>query len=300
MADQRDPDISRKYRELGAEEPPRALDDAILAASRRAMPGKMRARPAPLVAPTGRSRWYFPVAAAAVITLAVAVTVQVERQKPDDELVVASAPPQAQKEERAAPQVEKKEQAFGAPAAEQPKPAQKPARSPQPFTPEPPPAAPVPPSQATAPQTSADSLRELAKSTDPDAAGRGNRSRERATTGTRGGTIEDQRLLEAPAAVQGAPAPEPAQARRDTDARVRAQIQPKTERAEAQARPAPGSMAGVASAMLFVSPELWLEQIAELRRHGKHEEADKALAEFRKRYPEYRISEEMLRKVDRP
>ena len=40
MTDERDtqvPDgVSRRYRELGAEEPPRVLDDAILAAARRA------------------------------------------------------------------------------------------------------------------------------------------------------------------------------------------------------------------------------------------------------------------------
>ena len=42
-----DPKISERYRELPREEPPRALDDAILAASRRAV----QARPAPLVAP---------------------------------------------------------------------------------------------------------------------------------------------------------------------------------------------------------------------------------------------------------
>jgi TolA-binding protein len=37
-----------------------------------------------------------------------------------------------------------------------------------------------------------------------------------------------------------------------------------------------------------------------LRRQGKHDEADKALAEFRRRYPDYRIAEEMLKKVERP
>src|SRR3954468_3021696 len=124
MADERDPQVSKAYRDLGAEEPPRALDDKILAASRRAA----ESRPAPLVVPTGR-RWYFPLAAAAVITLAVAVTLQMERQRPPDE-VVASAPVQ-----------ERKEEIQSAPAAvEQPKPAQKPARAPQGFTREPPPA----------------------------------------------------------------------------------------------------------------------------------------------------------------
>ena len=40
---ERDDSVSRRYRELPAEEPPRALDEAILAASRRAA----GARPAP-------------------------------------------------------------------------------------------------------------------------------------------------------------------------------------------------------------------------------------------------------------
>jgi hypothetical protein len=98
-----DEKLSQGYRQLGAEEPPRRLDEAILAASRRAAD----ARPAPLVAPAGRRRWYFPVAAAAVITLAVAVTIHVEREQPDPEAAVAMrqapapAPAQAPKEEKA-------------------------------------------------------------------------------------------------------------------------------------------------------------------------------------------------------
>jgi hypothetical protein len=48
------------------------------------------------------------------------------------------------------------------------------------------------------------------------------------------------------------------------------------------------------------APEAWLERIAALRKEGRQEEADKALAEFRKRYPEYRISEEMRAKIERP
>jgi len=225
MADERDPQVSKRYRELGAEEPPRALDEAILAASRRAVD----AHPAPLVVPTGRRRSYFPVAAAAIITLAVAVTVQVERQKPDDELVVATAP----KEEQVAPE-EKKQRAFKAPV-EQTKPA------PKPFVAQPPPA-------ASAPQ-SADAMLDLAKSNEQAVAGQGARERQ-APAETRASVL--------------------------AEGRVAAQIQRKAE-----------------------TPEASLERIAELRRQGKHEEADKALAEFRKQYPDYRISDETRAKVER-
>ncbi|OAI52850.1 hypothetical protein AYO46_04170 [Betaproteobacteria bacterium SCGC AG-212-J23] len=71
-----DPKVSGRYRELPLEEPPRALDDAILAASRRAV----------------RRRWYFPVAAAAVIVLAVAVAVHIDRDQPVTEMATEAAP----------------------------------------------------------------------------------------------------------------------------------------------------------------------------------------------------------------
>jgi hypothetical protein len=236
----RDPKVSRRYQELGAEEPPRARDDAILAASRRAVD----ARPAPLVAPTGRRRWYFPVAAAAVIVIAVAVTLQIERH-PDDEFVVASTPPRAQKEE----------QLLKAPASPgQPKPASAPARAPQPFTPEPPPA-------ATAPQR-ADAVRDLAKSTEQPAA------------------APQERIPAAPATV------------------------PELRRAMESSRPQANAPMGAAASgqlqsRVMETPEAALERIAELRRQGKHEEADKALAEFRKQYPDYRLSDEMRAKVEK-
>ena len=52
-------------------------------------------------------------------------------------------------------------------------------------------------------------------------------------------------------------------------------------------------------ARVQASPEELLQRIAELRKEGRHDEADKALAEFRQRYPDYRISEEMLQKLER-
>jgi TolA-binding protein len=47
------------------------------------------------------------------------------------------------------------------------------------------------------------------------------------------------------------------------------------------------------------APEKWLERIAQLRKEGRHDEADKALAEFRKSYPDYKIPEAMLKKVEK-
>ena len=42
-------------------------------------------------------------------------------------------------------------------------------------------------------------------------------------------------------------------------------------------------------ARLAEAPERWLERIAQMRKDGRNEEADKELAEFRKRYPDYAI-----------
>ena len=208
MTEERDPKVSQRYRELGREEPPGELDAGILAASRRAAETRL----APLVPPTGRRRWYFPVAAAAIIALAVAVTLQVERQQPDAESI--TPPPQSTAESRTDALEAKRD---SAPQAE---------------------------------------LRK-AKPAEPPAAS----------------------------------APTPA-------ARLAQDSQAQPESRVRSAAQAPARLLGqVAKAD---SPEAALERIAELRRQGRHDEADKALAEFRHRFPNYRIPEEMLKKVERP
>src|SRR3954469_15878403 len=70
-------EVSQLYRRLPREEPPPGLDGAIREEARR----QGATHPAPLVAPTGRRNWYFPLAAAAVIMLAVGVSLQVEREE---------------------------------------------------------------------------------------------------------------------------------------------------------------------------------------------------------------------------
>src|SRR5712671_6039490 len=90
-------EVSRVYRQLPSEEPPPEIDAAIRAEARSVI----ETHPAPLVVPTGRRQWYFPVAAAAVIVLSVAVTWHIEQEQPDS--VVATAPADARlKKEQAA------------------------------------------------------------------------------------------------------------------------------------------------------------------------------------------------------
>jgi len=286
MADERDPKVSAHYRELGAEEPPRALDEAILAASRRAVDS----RPAPLVAPTGRGRWYFPVAAAAVIMLAVAVTVQVERQKPDDEFL-AQAPPPAPVQKEAQPQEERAssaqrgaDQRGAAVGVERPKPAPKPISPPRAFTPDPAAPASAPPA---VPQSN-DALRDLAKSAEGLAA-----------------AAEPARPAEASprARAQVQPRSDVAETRR-MEAELQVKPDSSGNRGSVSASPAPRPAAAppaaaISGAMLYVNPERWLEQIVELRREGKHDDADKLLAEFRRSYPDYKLSDEMRAKVEK-
>jgi hypothetical protein len=213
-----DDDISKRYRELQREEPPRHLDDAIRAAARRAV----RTRPAPLVVPTGRQRWYFPLAAAAIIVLAVAVTMHVEREQPGEEIVSVPAAP-----------------------AEEPK-AEQSRSAPQP-------------------------------------------ERRRKTESA------DSRVA-TPDAIRGAQESASAAAARPESGRIQAE----PPQGNAQLRRADeGSRAGSLSASAAQSPEQWLQGIADLRRQGRHEEADKALAEFRKSYPDYAISKEVLEQVEK-
>jgi len=66
MAEPRDPQLSQHYRDLEPLEPPVELDQAILGAGRHA-------------AAPRRKRWYYSLAAAAVLVFAVALTLQIER-----------------------------------------------------------------------------------------------------------------------------------------------------------------------------------------------------------------------------
>ena len=232
MADERDPKLSQHYRSLEPLEPPAALDQKILASARDAADSPH----APLVAPAGRHRWYYGLAAAAVLVFAVALTLHVERDRPDPE---AGPPLRMDRELRG--QIKQAPKADTAPRAE-------PERAPV-FAPDP---------QASVPREAAPASR--------------------------------------------APAPSP----RADEQRIRAEQSAATERAtrsEAQAekRAARDTAAGPAAAPVAAAPEnpdRWLERIAELRSRGRHAEADRELAAFRRAYPDYRLSEVMRERVE--
>lgn len=268
--------VSRRYRELPPEEPPHAVDEAILAASRRAA----YARPAPLVAPTGRQRWYVPLAAAAVIVLAAGLGLHLQLERPDVEDVTPPSPTvlkAPQPKEQAKPEVaeRKPDVAQAAPAS----PADKQTKA--------------PPAQNRIRQKAEESAEPVQPQSRDDAPQ----------------PFKDESLARtAPAA----PAP-PDTARAESRAMSVPRPQAMRAPAPAAAPPAAGARAdvaqdhaeqsaasgAVAKRAVEETPEKVLERIAELRKAGKDDEADKALAEFRKRFPDYKLSDEMKAKVER-
>ncbi|HJY78921.1 MAG TPA: hypothetical protein VKE95_19925 [Burkholderiales bacterium] len=272
MAEERDPKVSRRYRELGAEEPPRELDQTILAAAHRAADHSH----APLVPPVGRHRWYFAFGAAAILVLAVAVTVQVERQ-PDPEALSSSTASlridnfhgQAEKESKAQSEPSKPLADAGAP------PARERRKAPAEAAP-----AASPPAEAK-PQAAEVARVDRLEARQQEQA---RKSREAASaTAPSADATRPQKPVPQPAPPAVAPPAPESQARTP----------------EEQAVLGSAAVNGVIASGVALSPDRLLEIIAELRKQGRHEEADKALAEFRKQYPDYKISEEMLRKVER-
>jgi hypothetical protein len=290
MTEERDPTLSRRYRELGAEEPPRSIDQAILAAAHRAADHAH----APLVAPAGRHRWYFAFGAAAILALAVAITVQVDRGPLDPEAVAPAAAPAERKESVA-------DDKGPASRAQQPQEETLARLQKKPERPKPAPSTPARDSgqlreKPTSVETQSAPAAPPATPT-PSQSGSQDRSSGAAAEVARTDRLEPH-LNQAPAVqMQNAPAAAPV-----TPTQPQADNRDQSSAAAAGVlltRPQAKEGRVTASIMPPLSPEQLLERIAELRKQGRHEEADKALAEFRKQYPDYRISEETLKKVER-
>jgi hypothetical protein len=233
MADERDSKVSRRYRELGSEEPPSALDEAILAAARR----------------SARQRWYYVFGAAAIMVLAVAVTVQVERQRPDPELVaeapVPVEPPKAESRLESAPTPKRE----------------------------------APP-------------RELARDTSPETAAQArSQVQENNTADVQ---KPEARAESAPRPMAAPAAPAESRADENTLGAASSRGEPGVGARQPSQAAAPAARARMAEEEVE-SPERWLERIVQLRKEGRHEEAEKQLAEFRKRYPDYKVPESALK-----
>ncbi|MSQ62362.1 MAG: hypothetical protein EXR33_00745 [Betaproteobacteria bacterium] len=230
MTEERDADVSAAYRGLGAEEPPRALDDAILAAARRSTSSWSK-------------RWAMPLSLAAVVVLSVTVTLRIQHEQPE----IAGPAPAAKQEAKS--QVQARAEAAKVSAAEAAKPM-------------------------------------VAKSTEISRP-----SLPKPFPAKEEGVVAERRIPAAPQAAESAPASVPSAglSSRADDARV------------PQAGPTPmlAKRSAAQGNLQIETPERELERIAELRRQGRQDEADRALAEFRKRYPDYRIPEEMRLRVER-
>ncbi len=290
MADSRDDGrVSSAYRELPGDGPSPALDAAIQAAARRAAgsrPGAVR-------------RWQIPVSIAAVLALAIGISLHVDREKP---IVVDGTPVSSGSAEYPVPQAAPEKEEPVAPATQA---AATAAPAPQSVAP----AAPPPASLAkeAPPATEAKRLApEPARSEPPAPAVAPATPRPRA----RCRLCSRARAAPAPAAARApmqspsmniAPAPTaapPAAAGAVAPAEAkRAAPQPALRAKSELSRDATTQEKVMSQAL--ETPERRLERIADLRAKGLHDEADRELAEFRRAYPGYRISEEWLRKVER-
>jgi hypothetical protein len=267
MAEERQPNISQHYRGLEALEPSRELDEAILAAARPAR--------------SGRQRWYYSLAAAAVVVFAVALTLHIERERPDAEAPQGTTPPL---------RLERELRGIIKPANE---PESKPAET-KPSVPRP-----AEPSQGFAPDAQPAARDSLASAPAPV------RAQESPPAAPRVAAKPTPSTEPSVAAAQARRADEAA-SRMDagnaaTALARRAPAEMRLRREETLASPsaaAPGLAPAPPPAAAPEKPDRWLERIAELRSRGRHAEADKELAEFRRVYPNYVLSDVMRERVE--
>ncbi|HEX9185094.1 MAG TPA: hypothetical protein VF876_17710 [Burkholderiales bacterium] len=267
----RDKEVAQAYRALGAEEPPRALDEAILAAARR--------RPA---------RWRVPLSVAAVVVLAVGVTLRMLPHQRDPESVAlapqvietprpAALPAeQVGKLERSAPRqaAPRRSQERGASAeAAARAPAEAVARA---------------PAEAVARAPAGGVARAPASGLEKSDAEPAQAAEARARTEALAAAQPQ------PAAPAAAAAPPALAADSVRDRAAGSAMEQAGERAPVAAAAAPRALASAKPAEP-ATPEAWLERIAELKKQGREREAQESLAEFKKRYPDHKIPEALTR-----
>lgn len=266
MSDPRDP--GARYRELAREEPPAHVDAAILAASRRAV----GARP-------GAPRWFVPVSVAAVLVLGIGVALRMQVEQPGIETL-------SPRSEYSMPETPPDEPAT-ADARDAVTPTQRaPAAAAVPAAPEP--AVRALKAEAgvarSSPPAPLPAAREAAPATAPPTAA--------VATATPAPLPVAPAAPAPPPVAPAAPSIAPATPAASASALRAPAPQATPEPARAEARESRTAIAGKP-----VTPEAELQRIARLREQGRHDEADKALAEFRRRFPGHRIDDAAWERV---
>ena len=111
------------------------------------------------------------------------------------------------------------------------------------------------------------------------------------------GPALDYSRLEKPVAPAAKPA---AKAEAKAEPLLRSEVREESS-VVARSAPAQADLGAAAAARVAPppeKPERWLERIAELRSRGRHADADRELAEFRRVYPNYRLTEVMRERVE--
>jgi len=257
-----DDKLSRRYRELAREEPSASVDATILARARRRAPGHRRS-------------WFVPVSIAAVLMLGVGVTLRMQMEEPGIE---TSAP------KREFPvRVPESAPAAAAPTVDAVKPAEAPAPRPQ-LEPKAKSRLAAPAKPAAAPAPAPMQERKDASPREEDSM--------MAVPGAPGPI--------APPAANFVPSPPPAAARSDAAPAAAGAVGlqlPEPQRARQETQAGASAAKELKKSAVLPDRDAELERIAKLREAGNHAEADRALEEFRKRYPDFRIPEAMWERV---
>jgi hypothetical protein len=256
-----DPQLSALYRAGADAAPPAHLDDAIRAAARREVAAGPRR--------SGARRWAVPVSLAAVLVLSVSVVTMMREQGADrpESMIPPSPEIPAPAAERAVP-----------PAATVPEamPRRRVATPPVVAQADPPAKA-----EVSAPA--------------PEVTGRvAEAERGAADSRAKAMAAESSRAEDAPAARREYAAPQPM---------LRSAPAPMADAGSAGASAAkPAAPAALSAApaqnalwqdLVPEPPEKWLQRIAELRRAGKTADADTLTTEFRRRFPDRRLPEDL-------
>jgi len=290
MTERRDEELSHIYREAEGPRPAQRVDDNILAASQR-VAGNVR-RPAAFGLPR---RWGTPVALAATVLVTSTVALMVfERQSGVDVLA-----PKAPRAERAAKVATPLRASPAEPLRAEPS-----GKSP---VAEPPQASPQ-----KSPSTDLPRAAPAPAAPDPQAASRSDRVQqhtvETALSGERRGTGQPARVPAIPPGVEILRKSEEAKPVPDAQRAFEAQQQMQAAPAAApvaganalreSASPLQGAVSGLASRVAVSeakerTPEKWLADIRKLKTEGKATEAERELAEFKKRHPDYIVPEDL-------